>query len=255
MHGVKTMADNFQTRLSAQRKEQAITLLKELKEDDLKDRIVLPLFRKTGLKCTSADRRHESQHRCDVLMESDGYIESRIDGAQLKAGEDIRTKKYVREEIERASAVAVHFDHRLSDGTLTSLSKYYWITTGDIDPIGGQIGINECFGKGTSYFGRVDVWGVERLVAEIQKTAPELLPPLELLQIERGIEAYRRSGQGVFAAHLCYEAFLWYLKQPAIRLAEAGKRLQDALACLDQEERKNLYYARVVRKYYESLLA
>ena len=239
--------------LVKKRQQEAIEALKALSEADLKDRIVLPLFRKRGLKCTSVDRRHEGQHRCDILMESDAHQDSRVDGVQLKANTNILSKDYVREEIERASIVSLTFDHLLANGTLTSLSKYYWISTGTIDPI-GNMGIKEIFGKGTPYFGRVEVWGVERLVDEIQKTSPDLLPPLELLQIEQGIEMYRKSSQGVFAAHCCYNAFLWHHRQPDIRFKEAEQCLRDALLCLDLETRKSLYYSRLLRRYYEGLL-
>jgi len=230
------------------RKQQAIEELKGLSENALKEQIVLPLFRKRGLRCTSVDKRHEGQHRCDILMESDAHQDSRIDGAQLKVNVNILTKQYVRREIERSGAVALTFDHRLTDGTLTTLSKYYWITTGEIGTI-GNIGLNEVFGKGSPYLGRVEVWGVERLVAEIQKTAPELLPPLELLRIEQSIGAERDS---VVAAYWCYEAFRWQFKQPGrLDLQRAEKYLEDAGSYLSSNTRRHWYYARTIVTYYE----
>src|SRR6185295_13791405 len=174
------------------RKRQAIEALRVLSEDDLKDQIVIPLFERRGLKCTSADRRHERRHRCDILMESDAHQTNRIEGAQLKANKNIRSKKYLIETIERASIVALRVAHSLSDSTLTSLSKYYWITSGDIDPI-EKLDVEGVFGRGTAYFGRVEIWEAKRLVDEIQKTAPDLIPALEILQIEQNIEAERDS--------------------------------------------------------------
>lgn len=238
--------------LAKKRKQQAIEALQALSEDALKERIVIPLFKKMGMKCTSVDRRHEGQHRCDVLIEYEVHGEARIEGAQLKANEDIRTKDYVRGEVERAGAVAVNFDHLLTDGkTLARLTKFYWITTGEIDPI-GRIGIKEVLGVGTQYFNRVDVWGVERLVDEIQKAAPELLPPLELLQIEQSIQGHLDRREYVFAAHSCYEAFLWHLRQLGeIDLRGAAKYLEAAGSYLLRDERRPLFYARAIGTYYK----
>jgi hypothetical protein len=254
MSGTTKAVDVPDSPLVCQRKQQAIEALQALSENDLKGRIIIPLFDKLGMKCASVDRRHEGQHRCDVLMEYEVRGEARIEGAQLKANANIHSKDYVREEIERASIVALNFNHPLTDrSTLTRLSRYYWITTGSIDRI-GAIGIKEVLGAETQYFPRVDVWGVDRLVAEIQTAAPELLPPLELLQIEQDTAMYRQGRQGVFAAHCCYKAFLWHHRQPKMEFDGAAQYLEEALRCLDLEDRKSIYYSRVLRKYYEGLL-
>ena len=50
------------------RRQQAVELLQEMKEDALTETIVIPLFQRLGWICTKVDRRHEDEHCCDVLL-------------------------------------------------------------------------------------------------------------------------------------------------------------------------------------------
>ncbi len=149
-----------------------------MSERDLKIKIIIPLFERKHRECEDVDRQYEIVHRCDVLMRLRPFAGDEIlEGAQLKARASIATRGYVASKIQPAALVALDYAHPRPRGAIR-LNRFFWITTGDLKQ-GGRVAINELVHGNPLLRERVEIWGVEELVDEIEQAGfYDLLDPL-----------------------------------------------------------------------------
>lgn len=224
-------------------KNGVIKEIKELSEEQLRDNVIKPLFEQLGFIVEIADKKHEEEHKCDLLCRKDfNYVV----GIQIKK-DSYETTKSVDYKITPSILKAIHYNHGTSEITV-KLFQYYWITSGHINVIGKRA-IKKMIASNELIREKFIVWDVNKLFEEILCRKPDLLEKLKLYHYYRLAEYCEKKRKKIFASHCYYQAFLWYLRH---RDKISGKNvLKQALSNLSSEPMKNIYYHRVIKKYYD----
>ena len=243
--------------------EDCKRLLKALDENALRDKIIIPLFEIKGREICLGNsgirkyidyataRTHgpnEPSHKCDILVIRHERGSTSFEGIQAKKGNIAGDTKVQR--IAADAQIAFQCPYKGSDGKTHTLDKYYWITSGDLTPNGR-----------TAYcryldppFKRVEIWDCLQLIDELQAWAPHLLPPLELLRLQRRMADHVKNDEGVFASWYAYQAFRWHLRYKHGEISLARELLAEARRLLVGDPRAALFLSRTLATFYQMWL-
>ncbi len=192
-------------------KGEAQKLIARMSHDDLKCKIIIPMFQHQTWLCEDVDRHYEVETFCDILLTAP-HDPLDMQGIQVKAREDISTRSDVARDLMPAAVAALDYTF-LRKGRETRLARFYWITSGKVSHA-GSIAIRERLNnnRNPSTNARVEVWDSGVIVDKLLEWNCQYL--LELLELGALVEQgdyHEKSEEPMFSAHYQRRILLWHL--------------------------------------------
>jgi hypothetical protein len=163
--------------------DSSLELLRRLRRDDLLRKVVIPYFSDRGWTVSELQREKDLAHGCDLLLRLSANNEPVLAGVHVEASMDIDSRRAARQQVKMYAETALRY--RYGDDNRGRLYRYFWITSGRIDPT-----LRDEIGKAleeADAWGRVEVWDVEKLYEELRKR--DLISRLEVFGALSGEEA------------------------------------------------------------------
>jgi TIR domain len=190
-----------------------LELLRQFRRDDLLRKVVVPYFSHRGWKVSELLREKDIRHGCDILLVSSVNNEPVLAGVHIEAGMDIESRLAVRQQIKTYAETA--FGYRYGADNRGRLYKYFWITSGRIEPT-LRDDIREALEEADAW-GRVEIWDAQSLYEELQNT--------DLLQLEVFRSTSDRTG-ATYSSRPRLKVFVSYAIEDRGKVQELVSKLK-----------------------------
>ena len=213
----------------------ALNWLRSLPEDQLRTEIIGPLFgRKNYARIHDVHNRGEGRHKLDFLLES----AHAVDGVQVKV-RGYATPAAITNDVMPFAREALRIRHVLANGEARRLNKLFWITSGEIAPEAGRAYLAFSEEDRDS----IEIWSGDKLADVLLATAPQLIPELELLHLERQASELQESG--LFVASWRTHSEIFSRQWARGDLHGCGEALRRAQRALEAEPAGDRFFVRV----------
>jgi hypothetical protein len=139
--------------------------LQKFSKDSVKREVIKPYFEKLGWAVQSIKMEEDLDHCCDLLLRASVHGESVLAGVRIESGVNIESRRDVLREIKIHAEEALKYRHGSNNREI--LYKYYWITTGHVEPLTYKEVHREL---DPNVISRLEIWDQEVLYNKISES-------------------------------------------------------------------------------------